>query len=109
MNNLNEEDATRMSMEAFQKNMNQIDVMRTFLCIIAGVIAGIWGCTGLYGFFAFILFYFTIAFAIGMKIGFDFKQYTNCSMLEFLAGDLQKNGLSFILFWTMTYALIYIY
>lgn len=80
-----------------------------FLCIIGGFIAGILKCTNLNGLICFITIYILITIVLGLKIKFDFKQYMNCTMMNFLTSDLQKNALSFILFWTLTYALVYIY
>lgn len=104
-----EEDANRVSMEALQSNMRDVDVARTYVCILGGVMTGILGSTGLHGLISFIVMYVTIGLGVAVKANFDFKQYMNCTLASFLVGDLQKNGLSFILFWTMTYALIYIY
>ena len=109
MQPISEEDSNRISVEALQSNVKEVDVARTYLCIIAGVMAGIFGCTGLNGLISFIVVYITIGLGVALKAKFDFKQYMNCTMTNFLFGDLQKNGLSFILFWTLTYALIYIY
>mmetsp|Transcript_17009 Transcript_17009/g.28373 ORF Transcript_17009/g.28373 Transcript_17009/m.28373 type:complete len:110 (+) Transcript_17009:144-473(+) len=109
MNPINEEESSRISMDALQNNMKQIDVTRSFLCIVGGVITGILGCTGFNGFLCFVLLYLSLALSIGLKINFDYMSYMHCTLTSFLLTDLQKNGLSFILFWTLTYALIYIY
>mmetsp|Transcript_6069 Transcript_6069/g.9166 ORF Transcript_6069/g.9166 Transcript_6069/m.9166 type:complete len:111 (+) Transcript_6069:44-376(+) len=106
---VSEEDANRVSVENLQQNMKQVDIARTFICIIGGIVAGVLGHTGLQGLISFVIVYAAVAFALSLKMGFDFKQYMNCSVISFLVSDLQKNGLSFILFWTMTYALVYIY
>jgi ER membrane protein complex subunit 6 len=104
-----EEDAMKISMEALQRNMGQIDIARTFLCIMGGVVAGILRCTGASGLICFIAIYVAITGVLALKIQFDFKQFTNMTLTYFLFSDLQKNALSFILFWTLTYALVYIY
>lgn len=104
-----EEDTHKISMESLHSNMNSIDISRTFLCIIGGIIAGILKHTNLQGLICFVVIYVLITVMLGLKIKFDFKQYLNCTMIGFLTSDLQKNMLSFILFWTLTYALVYIY
>jgi ER membrane protein complex subunit 6 len=104
-----EEDTTKISMDILQKNMSQIDISRTFLCIVGGIVAGILRCTSLSGLLCFVVIYLTIAAILGIKIFFDYKQYLNTSFGLFVVSDLQKNILSFILFWTLTYALVYIY
>lgn len=90
-------------------NWTSCFLFRSFLCIIGGVITGILGCTGFHGFLSFVILYLSLAVSIGLKINFDFKSYMHSTLTSFLFTDLQKNGLSFILFWTLTYALIYIY
>lgn len=84
-------------------------ICRSFLCIIGGILTGVLGCTGFQGFIGFVAVYLSLALSIGVKFNFDFMSYMHCSLTSFLFTDLQKNGLSFILFWTLTYALIYIY
>lgn len=106
---INEEENNKISLESLHSNMNQIDISRTFLCIIGGIVAGILKCTNLNGLLCFIIIYTIITILLGLKIKNDFKQYLNCTMFNFLTSDLQKNMLSFILFWTLTYALVYIY
>ena len=109
MDNINEEEAKSISIENMRKNHSQIDVTRTFLSIVGGIIAGILGCTGLKGLACFIAVYLSIASALASKMGRNTKLYTNMNFLYFCLSDLQKNSLSFVLFWTLTYALVYIY
>lgn len=104
-----DEDITKISIDILQKNMSQIDIARTFLCIIGGIVAGILRCTSLSGLICFIALYISITLTLSMKISHDWKQYLNTSWVNFILSDLQKNILSFILFWTLTYALVYIY
>jgi hypothetical protein len=105
-----EEEVRQLSMEHLRRNMTQIDMARTFLCIVGGVIAGVLGLTGLSGLGCFVLVCLAISGSLALlKMNGDIKMYTNMSFASFTASDLQKNGLSFILFWTLTYALVYIY
>eukprot|EP01041_Mallomonas_annulata_P000095 gene95-129_t len=83
-------------MEHIQHNLKQIDVARTFLSIVAGVLAGILGCKSGSGLLAFLSLYTIIAMSIAFKMNFDTKMYTNSTFLGFILHDLQKNGLSFI-------------
>ena len=104
-----DEEKQHFSMEAMQHNMREIDLLRTFVSIIGGVLAGTLGCTGFHGLGCFVFTYLMIALVITVKMGMDVKKYTNNSFLSLVGADLQKNGLSFVLFWTLTYALVYIY
>ena len=109
MQDQHDEDAKNIAPEFIHHNLKHVDVARTLLSIIAGIYAGILRCESLSGLICFIVLYTIIALSLAFKMKFDVKMYTNSSFIVFAAGDLQKNGLSFILFWTLTYALVYIY
>jgi len=123
---MHEDDLKLISFEALQFNMKQIDVVRTLLSIVGGVLTGtlgnlmlsffhvsdfpfLIGCQREYGLLAFVILYFVISLSLALKMNFNVKKYTNSSIVMFGLADLQKNGLSFVLFWTLSYALIYIY
>ena len=74
-----------------------------------GIFAGVIGCRSGSGLLCFVTLYLLIALFLFSKMLFEVKLYTNSSVLGFVLGDIQKNGFSFVLFWTLTYALIYIY
>jgi len=105
----NEDDLKHVSLEYLHNNLKQIDVARTFLSIVAGIVAGVLGCKNGSGLICFITLYGLIGLTIALRMNLDVKTYTNQSAILFATGDLQKNGLSFVLFWTLTYALVYIY
>jgi hypothetical protein len=45
----------------------------------------------------------------GFKMNFDIKPYTRQSWFGFLTLNLQQSALSFMLFWTLFYGLVYLY
>ena len=105
----NDEEFKHISIEFMHHNMKQIDVVRTAMSIVGGVLAGILNCKSEYGLLCFVIIYGSLAFFLALKMKFDLRQHTIQSPLMFVTSDLQKNGLSFVLFWTLTYALVYIY
>eukprot|EP00638_Chattonella_subsalsa_P001355 CAMPEP_0117765176 /NCGR_PEP_ID=MMETSP0947-20121206/19934_1 /TAXON_ID=44440 /ORGANISM="Chattonella subsalsa, Strain CCMP2191" /LENGTH=115 /DNA_ID=CAMNT_0005587737 /DNA_START=30 /DNA_END=377 /DNA_ORIENTATION=- len=114
MNSMETEDQdgskTFYSPEALQENGKIINYVRTSMIIVAGVVTGILGCTGLWGLLSFVGFYSLISLTLLVKMGMDPSVYTtNKSVLSFFCSDTQKYGLSFVLFWTLAYALVYIY
>ncbi len=109
MDQLHEEENKNILVENLRKNMSQVDVARTFLCIIGGVGAGVLGYTGWRGLICFITVYLSVAGALTLKMKGNTKLYVNTGFLSLVTSDLQKNALSFVLFWTLTYALVYIY
>jgi hypothetical protein len=109
MMEMNEEDQKYILMDELRKNMSKIDVARSLMCILSGVMTGILGYTGLQGFLFFIAVYIVVAVAIAFRFKFNTRLYTNMSFMSFISFDLQKHALSFVLFWTLSYALVYIY
>ena len=104
-----EEENRYVSMELLRRNMSQIEVAKSFTCIMGGLAAGVTGCTGLHGLLLYIMVSLLIGGALSLKMGGPMKPFTNSTFLGFLLGDLQKSSLSFVLFWTLSYALVYIY
>ena len=100
-----------MSMEAMGMNVRQMMMLRTVVFIAAGAICGILGFTGLLG----ALFYLTVgvlaSVAVLVVVQFEPKKYFMVSNIGLLGWDLLNFNhiLSFILFWTLSYALVYIY
>lgn len=98
-----------LNMENFQNNMRKISVVSTIMYIVGGIVSGILGLTGVQG---LIVALFTAALstlALSVKMGFDVLTYTNTSPLSFMLSGAQANSMSFLLFWTLTYALVHIY
>ncbi|KAJ3670643.1 hypothetical protein LUZ60_008069 [Juncus effusus] len=94
--------------ENLQSNMRSINYSRTFLSIVGGVIAGIWGFTGLTGF----VFYFAVMLmaSLGLvaKAEFSISTYFdswNRVLLDGVLGGL----MSFVLFWAFAYDLVHIF
>ena len=102
-------DKILISSENMRINMNQIDSLRSFMMIAGGIMAGSIQCVGIYGFLCFLILYVVITIALGLRIKFDFKTYTNMTLMEFALLDISKHVMSFVLFWTLSYALVYIY
>lgn len=58
---------------------------------------------------AFLITYALISAALVVKMRLDVFGHTNMALPQFAFGEMGKYGLSFILFWTLSYALVYIY
>ena len=98
-----------VSLEKLTKNSKRMDKIRSFFAIVGGVVAGTLYLTGVYGLLVYVGMALLINISLYVKMGFDSKLYVSKSFISFLVADLQKNSMSFVLFWTLTYALIYIY
>ncbi|XP_015574708.1 ER membrane protein complex subunit 6 [Ricinus communis] len=101
-------DLQTFSAENLQSNMKIIYYSRTFLSIIGGVIAGILGFTGLYGFIFYFLVMATTSIGLLAKAKFSVHSYFdswNQIILDGFFGGL----MSFVLFWTFAYDLVHIF
>eukprot|EP00968_Pinguiococcus_pyrenoidosus_P019158 scaffold2036_cov256-Pinguiococcus_pyrenoidosus.AAC.13 len=98
-----------LSMEAMQSNGRGIGSVRTLMSIVAGVLTGILGCTSFEGAVAFVATHLATTLGILLVMGFDSAKFTNLSLSRFLLDGVTTNAGSFLLFWTLFYALIYLY
>ncbi len=57
----------------------------------------------------FILLHFIISISILTKMRFDLNSYTRETFIGFLTADLQPFALSYTLFWTLFYGLVYLF
>lgn len=107
----NESDAKEVfDPNALNQNMMRIDKVRSFMGIVSGCVAGISGFTGLEGLVCFIVLHLVVLFTIaGFKMNFDLKTHTRQSWFGYLTTNLQQSALSFMLFWTLFYGLVYLY
>ena len=107
--NIDGDEGKLLSLEAMQANGKSLNKAQSFFAIVSGVLAGILYLTSFKGFLAYFILSFIMNGLIYVKMNFDCKLYTNSSFIGFFLSDLSKNALSFILFWTVSYALVYIY
>ncbi|KAF5178953.1 Er membrane protein complex subunit 6-like [Thalictrum thalictroides] len=97
-----------MNAENLQANMRTIYYSRTFLSIIAGVIAGILGLTNLTG---FVFYFFVMAItSLGLLAKAKFSIHAHFDSWNRVVLDGFLSGLmSFVLFWTFAYDLVHIF
>ncbi|KAJ6822933.1 ER membrane protein complex subunit 6 isoform X2 [Iris pallida] len=94
--------------ENLQSNMKSIYYSRTFLSIIGGVVAGIWGFTGLTG---FVFYFFIMAVAslgLAAKAKFSVHKYFD-SWNRIIIDGFFSGLMSFVLFWTFAYDIVHIF
>ena len=97
------------SREAMAHNHKSIDNVRTLLMLLGGVCAGILGCTGFQGGIMYAALYAAIQLCYVVLMGFDTAKYTAKPLHNFVVAGVADHLLSYILFWTLFYALVYIY
>ncbi|TKY54275.1 ER membrane protein complex subunit 6 [Spatholobus suberectus] len=101
-------DLLTFNAENMQSNMKIIYYSRTFLSIIGGVVAGIFGFTSLKGFVFYFLLMVVTSLGLVAKARFSIHSYFESSNRVLLDGFL--GGLmSFVLFWTFAYDIVHIF
>ncbi|KAF4346476.1 hypothetical protein F8388_012878 [Cannabis sativa] len=101
-------DLPTFNTENLQSNMKTIFYSRTFMAIIAGVVAGILGLTSWKGFVVYFLVMAITSVGLIAKAGFSIHSYFdswNQIVLDGFFGGL----LSFVLFWTFAYDIVHIF
>ncbi|KAK7232417.1 Patatin-like phospholipase [Aureococcus anophagefferens] len=97
------EDKKMLNREAMMHNMSAIDGCRSYLTIFAGVGAGILGLTSVRALRLHGLLRRHLPRAPRRDEG-DSMAYTNEAIPNHVIGGVGKYGLSFVLFWTLSYA-----
>jgi hypothetical protein len=98
-----------VSGELLMYNMKQLDLLNTVMFLTAGCIAGILGLTGLNGLLLFLLTIITVYIGVFVRTGFKIQQYSVNSIFNLAFSAASAQCLTYILFWTLTYALVHIY
>lgn len=97
-------------MNAYRSNLRKMDKIRSFMGIASGCVAGVCGLTGLSGLACFLIMHIAVNLSLlAFKMKFDLHSYSRESMFAFLTADLQKCAMSFMLFWTLFFGLVYLF
>jgi hypothetical protein len=97
------------SPEKLQHNIKEIDLVRTVTNILGGIIAGILSCTSLEGLAVFVVLYAVTSLALLTRMELQPRSYCTYTALTFMFSSISQYAVSFLLFWTLSYAIVYIY
>ncbi|XP_078443276.1 rab5-interacting family protein [Wolffia australiana] len=103
-----DDDLSLFNKENLQSNLKTIHYSRTFLSIIGGVVAGIWGFTGLAGLIFYILIMGVTSLGLAAKAKFSVQAYFDSWNRIILDGFL-SGLMSYVLFWTFAYDIVHIF
>ena len=73
------------------------------------VATGIAGATSLKGLACFVAAHVFVSLALLLRMKGDSERYTDMGLVPFVLGGAGGYALSFVLFWTLAYALVHIY
>ena len=91
-------------------NLDTIDSTRSVMGIVSGCVAGICGLTGLEGLVCFVFLHLLVLSLLwAVKMNFSLYSYTRQSWFNYATANIQQSALSFTLFWTLFYGLVYLY
>lgn len=98
-----------LSAEAMARNANTERYIRSFMSIVSGCAVGVLGLTGLQGFAAFALLHLVVTVALLAKMGFQLPRFSTASLPAFAFGSAFGELTSFVMFWTLLFALVHLY
>lgn len=95
---------------AQQSNLQKIEAVRSYMGIITGVCAGILGLTDMNGILFFVSVQFIVSLALFVKMGGDIQSYyKGIGKIGFALDGVQNCFMSYMLFWTLFYGLVYLF
>eukprot|EP00941_MAST-03F_sp_MAST-3F-sp1_P000304 g304.t1 len=86
-------------------NAKIVDFVRKIFGIVAGMLAGVLGLTGFQGFLVYGALYALVSVVMLARMGFDVQSYFMTTPLAFTFSGIGSQVLTFILFWSLTFAL----
>ena len=96
--------------EAMASNGSRIEMVRVTMAICGGLVAGICRLQGAQGFLAFVLSQSATSLAIFLVcMKGDVDRFANTHLASFMFSTMGNHILSFLLFWTLSHALVNIY
>lgn len=87
------------SQERIQENLSIISNSRVFSSLIFGLVTGVFGITGFFGFLIYILTSVITSVFLQFTLKSDMEKYLK-SPLDIWTSGMVQSALTFILFWT---------
>eukprot|EP00270_Netrium_digitus_P012276 TRINITY_DN3971_c0_g1_i2.p1 TRINITY_DN3971_c0_g1~~TRINITY_DN3971_c0_g1_i2.p1 ORF type:complete len:150 (+),score=44.98 TRINITY_DN3971_c0_g1_i2:120-569(+) len=94
--------------DVLQSNMKLIYYCRTFLSILAGVVAGILGLKGSLGFVCYVAAMAAGSLALWLKVKGEVGNYFDTWQRVAFDG-IGQGAMSFVLFWALAYDIVHIF
>lgn len=96
-------------LKALMVNASQSDKIHSYMGIVSGCVAGVLGLLNWQGIGFFFFTHFLVSISILARMNFVLKTFTRKSMVVFLCEGLQTCFMSYMLFWTLFYGLVYLF
>ena len=97
--------------EAVGSNVASMYYVRSWMAIVGGGACGVLGLTGLAGLVFYVALHVLTSLALLRAMRFDVSDFVpgSPSALSFALSGMGDQALSFILFWTLAFALVHMY
>lgn len=102
-----------VSAVALTANTRAVHYVRSLMFVYSGSAAGVLGLTGLYGFGLYLFVYFVVSVALLVRMsvqgGSVDRYFLATAVPAFVWSGVAGQLVTYILFWTLTYALVHLY
>ena len=99
----------RINPLALQANMRTLMVIKAIMTVAGAVITGTLGLTGWTGFGMYVLVQLASVLTAAAKAGGDIAKFLPGSIPSLWASSLLEQLVTFIMFWTLAFAVVHIY
>jgi hypothetical protein len=98
-------------LQAMKLNESKMDKIKSYMGIISGCCAGILGLTNIFGLLFFMVCHLVVNGTILLQIQGDLETFRGrqCTKIGFVMEGIQNCALSYMLFWTLFYGLVYLF
>ena len=100
---------TRVNPQALQHNMKAMMMVKAILTVLGGLTTGVLGITGLSGFAGYAVLQALAVVVMWVKAGGDLGKFWHGSVVSLWTSALVDQLVTFILFWTLAFAVVHIY
>ena len=102
-----------VSAAALTANTRCVHYVRSLMFVYSGSVSGVLGLTGLQGFGVYLFVYFVVSVALlvrmAMRGGSVDRYFLATTVPSFVWSGVAGQLVTYILFWTLTYALVHLY
>jgi hypothetical protein len=95
--------------DAVMFNFRQLETFHTVISIFAGCIAGVLGLTGIEGLVLLTIIFLLTMIGMMLKMKMKSSRYLTNTIYDLEFSMFSGQCLTYILFWTSTFALVHIY
>lgn len=97
------------SSESHLSNVKHLERVNIVVFLVGGCIAGVLGFTSLSGLISLVMLTIFLHLALLLLVRMHMERFLLANTLSVFASSISNQALTFILFWTLSFALVHIY